>query len=214
MRIKLIVFVFLCFCVFVVKSQSLNTKSSRSQNISGLIQGANVLIEDPLGHKIGRLGNNPVVKEVTSGNDLYLYHAESANSWELGINRALPGLYKVTFEGTGDSSTFAHVTPEDYYNNIYKTEPAIYDSRVFGVLPKGEKKTYEIFIPSYPGIIGDVNKDGDITEEDLVEFKQTGINYYTSNLFTDSKDLNKDGEINQSDYTLLEVLISNYRKSI
>ncbi len=216
MKIKLITFLSLAFFCLVVQPKELSDKTPHIQNISGLIQGANVLIEDPLGHKIGRLGNDPVAKEITSGNDLYIYHAESTNAWELGINRPLPGIYKVTFEGTGDSVTYGAVTPDDYFPDIYETEIAFYDTDLYGVLAKGVQKTYEIFIPPYPGIIGDVNNDGDITNDDLRKLednlKKTTDNVYAvENLFVNPGDLNKDGLVNDVDRELLKILVINYQ---
>lgn len=163
------------------------TIQSIQQYVQGFFDPVDFIITDPLGRRLGFAESVGSFNETPNS-----FYSGDGNIEQILIPTAIPGNYSIQLIGKGD--------------DVFVALSAIGNEKSFsGILNEGEIVEMEFFVEPQVGSSGDVNFDGEVNEEDVIELSSQ-LNNVTDDL-THPGDLDGDGFLSTNDLDLLIELV-------
>lgn len=171
---------------YAMKGQ--NLLQDVNQWVQGLFDPVDFILVDPLGRKIGYTQTTGHINEIPNA-----FYSGDGGVEQFLIPNPIPGTYKIELEGVND--------------DVFTAIGANGNSTGFrGFLSIGEKKVQTLFVEPKAGTGGDVDRDGDVDDDDIQALIPQ-LNRFTDGLGNPG-DIDGDGLLSDNDLALLTELVN------
>jgi cysteine-rich repeat protein len=164
-----------------------NLLQSANQWLQGLLDPVDFVVKDPLGRRLGFTQQTGIIEEIPNA-----FYGGNGKIEQFLIPNPIPGTYTIELIGVNDEMFMGVGTSDDSHS--FKK-----------YLSTGETKVEQIIVTPKAGTGGDVDRDGDIDNDDI-QVLQAQLNRFTNGLGHPG-DIDGDGLLSNKDLQLLTQLV-------